>query len=145
MIQQILLMLIANHILHHSLIVKYCQIVLQSCITTSVHLIIFFDLLGSFMYTLSVCIPIIVLSETWFSRDSVFNLQNYNGYHSYKGARSGVGVSIFVSESIRSSEVPALSINDDVLETCCVVNLKIHANTNSIIINCQHNEQLINK
>ena len=72
------------------------------------------------MDTLSVRIPINVLSETWFSSDTVFNLQSYNGYHSYRGERRGGGVSIYVSVSIRSSEVTALSINDGVLDICCV-------------------------
>ena len=35
-----------------------------------------FDLLGSFMDMLSVRIPIIVLSETWFSRDSVWRTRS---------------------------------------------------------------------
>ena len=63
---------------------------------------------------------IIVLTETWFSKNNFHNIRGFIGYHSFREERIGGGVSIFVNENFHSEALLNFNINCDFLEMCGV-------------------------
>ena len=59
-----------------------------------------YDSLSVFLTTIKKNIEIIILTETWFTKDSCCNIEGYTGYHCFRTERSGGGVSVFVSKRI---------------------------------------------
>jgi len=78
------------------------------------------DSLSVFLNSLNVMKPIIVLTETWFNANTSYEIDGYNGYHSFRHERGGGGVSIFILKSLLSSERPTLNLSEEIIETCCV-------------------------
>lgn len=62
---------------------------------------------------------IIVLTETWFSLDSVINLPGYNSYHTVRDGRGG-GVSVFIDKKFTSKKIPSFSYSSCSIEVCTV-------------------------
>ena len=59
-----------------------------------------FDELFYFFDSLYRKLPIIVVTETWFDKDTVVDIDNYKSFHSYRDNMRGGGVSIYVRESL---------------------------------------------
>ena len=56
-----------------------------------------YDSLSVFLTTIKKNIEIVILTETWFTKDSCCNIEGYTGYHCFRAEISGRGVSVFVS------------------------------------------------
>ena len=63
-------------------------------------------------------ISVIILTETWFSKDNFYNIPNFEGYHAYRSTKSGGGVSIFVHNNLYSCAIPDVTFCNDSLESC---------------------------
>jgi len=61
---------------------------------------------------------VIVLTETWFSEDSVREIEYYKGYHVFRNDRRGGGVSIFVNSQLVSDYCSEFSFINDIAEVC---------------------------
>ena len=59
---------------------------------------------------------ILVFSETWFGESTCESIVGYTGYHVYRGNRRGGGISIYVSDSMRSYNLQEYSYSNDLLE-----------------------------
>jgi len=73
-----------------------------------------------FLERFSVKPDVIVLTETWFTQDTISNLPGYNAYHVYRVDRRGGGASIFVKDAHRSFPVPQWSFIGVSMEVCTV-------------------------
>lgn len=60
---------------------------------------------------------IFVLTETWFTEDFQASITGYNSYHSIRTQRSG-GVSIYVSDALKSRKLDHFSYVDETIEVC---------------------------
>ena len=62
---------------------------------------------------------VIVLTETWLSDDnkSLYNIDRYTSYHTTRNTRGG-GVSIYCSNTIKSSIIPSLILCNKSIESC---------------------------
>ena len=90
-----------------------------------------FDEVSAFLSLLSHRFQVLVFSETWFDNDSVMEISGYKSYHSYRSGRVGGGVSVYVSDILRSTCVEELTLNGDIFETCCV---KVNHNNQDIYV-----------
>lgn len=63
---------------------------------------------------------IIVLTETWFSRDYFCDIPGYNSYHVCRDERRGGGVSIYVLDEFRSRKITDRCFISDICEMCSV-------------------------
>ena len=90
-----------------------------------------FDEVSAFLSLLSHRFQVLVFSETWFDNDSVMEISGYKSYHSYRSGRVGGGVSVYVSDILRSTCVEELTLNGDIFETCCV---KVNHNNEDIYV-----------
>jgi hypothetical protein len=79
-----------------------------------------YDELTVYLSRLKTNIDILILSETWFSIDSVVELPGYKGYHIYREGRRGGGVSVYVGNYLKSSPIPELSFINNIAEFCSV-------------------------
>ena len=79
------------------------------------------DTLSSLLDSLVSYPEIIVLTETWFSKNNEFAINGYNGYHITRndGRRSG-GVSVYVSKSLDSKFLPEITFCNYSIEICSV-------------------------
>lgn len=57
-----------------------------------------YDYLAGFLDNLSFKPQVLLLTETWFSRDNVQEIEMFNSYHVYRNGRSGGGTSIYISK-----------------------------------------------
>jgi len=58
-----------------------------------------------FIGKLAVMPDVLVFTETWFSSDTVTELDGYNSYHVYRNERRGGGVSIYVKRKYNTSAI----------------------------------------
>lgn len=79
-----------------------------------------FDEFVIYLNNLDCKFQVIVLTETWFSKDFVGHVSGYSAFHSYRNNRGGGGVSIFVSDTLTSHPIDNLQINCDHLESVSV-------------------------
>jgi len=63
---------------------------------------------------------VIVLTETWFTEDTVSDIAGFTAYHVYRIDRRGGGVSIFVKNEYNSSSVTHLSYVGENIEICAI-------------------------
>jgi len=65
------------------------------------------------------CKPdILVLTETWFSEETITELNGYTGFHTYRDNCRGGGVTIYVKKKYKSSALSRWSYIDDSMEIC---------------------------
>ena len=62
---------------------------------------------------------IVVITETWFTEDFQASIPGYDSYHSIRPHRSG-GVSIYVSDALKSCKLNHLSYVDETIELCTI-------------------------
>jgi hypothetical protein len=62
----------------------------------------------------------LVLTETWFNDSNIYDIEGYVGYHVYRQASKGGGVSIYVSTNLKSDLISELSFIGDTFEICSV-------------------------
>ena len=48
---------------------------------------------------------VLVLTETWFTKDYHQSIVNYNSYHTIRSSRASGGVSIFIIDDIKSRKI----------------------------------------
>ena len=75
-----------------------------------------YDEFSIFMDSVALKPNILVLSETWFSEDTVTDIDGYTGYHVFRDDRRAGGVSVYVKSNISSVCVSELSYVRDVIE-----------------------------
>jgi len=63
---------------------------------------------------------VIVLSETWFTYDTVEEIDGYVGYHVYRRDRRGGGISIYVANNRKNKGIERWSRISDHCELCSV-------------------------
>jgi len=78
------------------------------------------DELSAFLSQLPTKPSIIVLSETWFSVDTVTDLSGYEGHHVMRSLRRGGGVSVFIRSDITWKPCDGLCYIGDYMEICTV-------------------------
>ena len=80
----------------------------------------FDDLLAS-LISFDVNFHVIVLCETWLQNETEWcPVSGYSAFHSIRQDKKGGGVTVLVSDSVRCNLVDNLTINDIIIETCCV-------------------------
>ena len=90
-----------------------------------------FDELSVVLGDLVVDFPVLVFSETWFGAEKLLSIDGYTGYHSFRNDKIGGGVSVYVKSSFVSSKIEAMTVNNDLLETCAV---EIKGKNSSIVV-----------
>ena len=91
-----------------------------------------FDSLSVFLSEIEKNIKIIVLTETWFTKDSCCSIEGYRGYHSYRSDKIGGGVSVHVRKNIQSLCLHEFTACTEVYESCVIEvcpNIKISSKT----------------
>jgi hypothetical protein len=73
-----------------------------------------------FLGTLCVDVDVIILCETWLNKGNVGDIGGFRGYHSCREDKRGGGVSIFVSEKLKSKYNFDLTYVSPVAEFCTV-------------------------
>jgi len=71
-----------------------------------------------FLSNMSAAPDVIVLTETWFTRQSVEELDGYNSHHVFREERRGGGVSIFIREGLKYNVLPHMCNISDSFELC---------------------------
>ena len=77
---------------------------------------------------------VFVLTETWFTRSNMQNIQNYNAFHTVRstgGSRGYGGVSVFVKNSFISQSIDELCFANQSIEISTV---KVHVGSDSLFI-----------
>ena len=91
------------------------------------------DELFAYIDLLKVKFQVLVFTETWFSRDNIIEIDGYKSYHSFRNEKIGGGVSVYVTDTLVSLGLDDLTINNEVIETCCV---KISYNSSFLYVIC---------
>ena len=81
-----------------------------------------YDELSGFLNNLSHNIDVLVLTETWFSVDTVSDVGGYDGFHSCRDGGRGGGVSIYVNKKLSAQTISSKTFVTDCLE-CCTVSI----------------------
>ena len=75
----------------------------------------------TFLPILQKCCPqVLVLTETWFSKDYQSDIVNYNSHHITRTLQQSGGVSVFVRNDLNSSIVDQFSYVSENIEVCTV-------------------------
>ena len=92
-----------------------------------------FDNIKAFLNTLSTPPDILAITETWLSvfNRNLFQLNGYHAYHLVRKTRSQGGVSVFVSNSIQSTQIDNLTLVNDNIE---ILTTNVSANSSSYIL-----------
>ena len=77
-----------------------------------------FDSLSIFSSEIERNIEIILLTETWFTKDSC--IEGYRGYHSYISDKIVGGVSVYVRKNIQSLCLNEFTACTEVYESCVI-------------------------
>ena len=87
----------------------------------------------SMMDSFSKCPDVLVLTETWLTKDVVnmCNLEGYNAYHTVREGRRSGGVSVFCLRGSVSQKIEAVCESNDKIELCAV-DVKCASMTNAI-------------
>ena len=86
-----------------------------------------------FLTSLDSQFDVIILSETWFSDGYEQHISGFRSYHTCRSDRRGGGVSVYVSEKLKSYIIPDLSFTNSIAEFCTVnVTLSLNENINII-------------
>ena len=80
-----------------------------------------FDSLSIMLNELKGGADVLILTETWFSVDNIKEINGYTGYHSCRKDRRGGGCSIYIRDKYKSYLVGNFTVNNQVLESCCVM------------------------
>jgi len=79
---------------------------------------------SSEFFTMMAALPrkpdVLVLSETWFSSDTVDDMDGYAGFHVYREDRRGGGISIYIASKYKSRKIDRWSFIDEHCEVCSV-------------------------
>ena len=75
-----------------------------------------YDELSVFLDSLNPDIDVLVLTETWFGECSVTDIEGYNAFHSFRSTGRGGGVSIYVRNSIPSTNIASEHFVSDYVE-----------------------------
>jgi len=79
-----------------------------------------FDELSVFLDGINYQFHVLVLTETWFSTDTVAAIEGYCAYHSFRTGRTGGGVSVYVSDKLVSRQLSDVIFGGDAYEICAV-------------------------
>jgi len=79
------------------------------------------DELFIFLNQLPVKPDVIILTETWFTSDSIEDLSGYNAFHTFREDRGGGGVSVFVKSKYSCSDLPNWTYVGPNMEICSAV------------------------
>lgn len=79
-----------------------------------------FDEFSIYLNTLNVHVDVVILSETWFGVDGVQSVVGYRDYHSCRTDKRGGGVSLYVSNHLKSKINSDLTFNSHIAEFCSV-------------------------
>ena len=72
------------------------------------------------MFGLNSLPEIIILTETWFKIETIQNIDGYTSYHTVRDLGRSGGVSIFVKNSIESTQIDELCISNSTIEICTI-------------------------
>jgi len=89
------------------------------------------DELFIFLEQLSSKPDVLVLTETWFSREVVVDIDGYSAYHTFRTERRGGGVSVYVKAEFKSVSIPQWTFIGDYYEICSV---NVECNRSSFVI-----------
>ena len=70
----------------------------------------FFGEFHSFASELNRAADVIVLSETWFSANTCYDVQGYTDFHTYRADKTGGGVSVFIRNCYTSTHMAKFSV-----------------------------------
>ena len=87
--------------------------------------------IDDFLSTFAVLPQIIVATETWFDRNSFFNIAGYHGFHAIRLDRRGGGVSIYIKDDLSAVKIPELCFVNSSIE---VVATEVKLNNLNYII-----------
>ena len=76
---------------------------------------------------------VIILTETWFSRDYIDSIAGYDAFHCYRDDRCGGGVSIFVNLKLNCKKVQTMVKSNEAIELL-IVNLLSQCNATLNIV-----------
>ena len=73
---------------------------------------------------------VLVLTETWFTKDYHQSIINYKSYHTIRSSRASGGVSIFIIDDIKSRKIDEICYANENIEVCsveiCLPNEKLY-------------------
>ena len=96
-----------------------------------------FDDLSVLISQFSAKMDVIVLTETWFSYGLCQEIDGYVGFHVFRSEREGGGVSVYVRQGIKCSQLTEYSTITDSHEICAVeLSLQQNTNLNNFTLIC---------
>ena len=87
---------------------------------------------------------VMVFSETWFFEDSKAEINSYDSHHTIRNDRRSGGVSLYVSNSLRSFKIDELSYINDDIEICSVEVVNSNESLTFIGIYRPHSGTIVN-
>jgi len=91
-----------------------------------------FDEFSALVDNLNCKFHVIIFTETWFEFGSTAIIHGYRGYHSYRNGRLGGGVSIYILDTLQSTQIHSLTLNSELFEVCAA-RINLDANVLNIV------------
>ena len=63
---------------------------------------------------------VLILTETWFTENNLYNIPNYQSFHTVRSNRHSGGVSVYVRGGMEAKEIKSCSYANDSIEVCTV-------------------------